>query len=372
MDPIDVEGNVNIKGKEEAIATHTEQIVGDEKKHQESTLTRSQIRRFMLRVDAHVLPMLGLIYAISILDRINIGSAKVLGMQEDLNLGTQKYSIVLMIYFPGYALADVPSNWVLTKIEPRWWLPALTVAWGAVLTGMGFVHSWGVLAFLRLLLGTLEGGILPGITFTIACWYSRRELHKRIAFAYGVGVVASGLAGILSFGLGSMSGIRDMNGWRWIFSIEGGVTTLIGLVAPFFVPKFPDHTKWIKPDERIYLYNKLEKDRGDYKTGKIGWSSFIHTTKDWTLWAQGLIYCFNVGTANAIGFFTPTIIKVCSIFRYVRTPLTRSRVLDTPVSKPVYAPATRSSRLLDFSASHPTYQTSTRNEQSSAYSTPSS
>ncbi|KIW74045.1 hypothetical protein PV04_02113 [Phialophora macrospora] len=308
MDPIDVEGNVNIAGKEEVVARHTEHIVEDEKKHQESSMTRSQIRRFMWKVDAHVLPMLGLIYAISILDRINIGSAKVLGMQEDLNLGTQKYSIVLMIYFPGYALSDVPSNWILTKVEPRWWIPFLTVSWGAVLTGMGFVHHWGILAFLRLLLGTLEGGILPGITFTIACWYSRKELHKRISFAYGVGVVASGLAGILSYGLGSMGGLRDMNGWRWIFSIEGGATMAVGVIAPLFVPKFPDHTKWIKPDERLYLYNKLEKDRGEYKTGKVGWSSFINTAKDWTMWAQGTIYCFNVGTANAVGFFTPTII----------------------------------------------------------------
>lgn len=85
---------------------------------------------------------------------------------------------------------------------------------------------------------------------------------------------------------------------------------LVGLIAPFFVPRFPDSTKWIKPDERQYLYTKLEQDRGDYKTGTVNWSSFIETSKDWTLWVQGTIYAFNVGTANATAFFAPTIITV--------------------------------------------------------------
>lgn len=84
----------------------------------------------------------------------------------------------------------------------------------------------------------------------------------------------------------------------------------LGLVAILFVPKFPDRTKWIKPDQRVYLYNKLKEDRGEYKTGKVNWDSFVRTSKDWTLWAQGTIYCFTVGTANAVAFFSPTIIKV--------------------------------------------------------------
>lgn len=100
------------------------------------------------------------------------------------------------------------------------------------------------------------------------------------------------------------------NSWRWVFSIEGGASMLVGLIAPFFVPKFPDHTKWMKPDERQYLYSKLERDRGEYKTGAVNWSSFVQTSKNWTLWVQGTIYAFNVGTANATAFFAPTIITV--------------------------------------------------------------
>ena len=92
--------------------------------------------------------------------------------------------------------------------------------------------------------------------------------------------------------------------------IEGGFTMFIGLIAPFFVPKFPDATTWLSSDQRMYLYHKLEEDRGHFKTATMTWKSFLKTTQEPMLWLQGSIYGFNVGTANAIGFFTPTIITV--------------------------------------------------------------
>lgn len=141
MDPIEAEGNININGKHDVELEHTERL-DDAQKNEPPALTKAQTRRFKTKVDFHVLPMLGIIYAISIIDRINIGSAKVLGMQQDLNLGTgQRYSIILMLFFPGYAISDVPSNWILTRVQPRIWLPLLTFSWGAVLCGMCISNS---------------------------------------------------------------------------------------------------------------------------------------------------------------------------------------------------------------------------------------
>ena len=93
-------------------------------------------------------------------------------MEEDLNLGDgSRYSVVLMLFFPSYFLTDVPSNYILTRVSPRLWLAFLMFAWGAVLIGMAFTNNWKVMAFLRVLLGAFEGGVLPGVTFVIACWY---------------------------------------------------------------------------------------------------------------------------------------------------------------------------------------------------------
>lgn len=51
------------------------------------------------------------------------------------------------------------------------------------------------------------------------------EVQKRFAIFYGIGVFASAIAGILSFGLSQMNGVQGLAGWRWIFILEGVVST---------------------------------------------------------------------------------------------------------------------------------------------------
>jgi MFS family permease len=50
--------------------------------------------------------------------------------------------------------------------------------------------------------------------------YCRYEVHRRLSWAYSVGVLASAFAGVLAYALGLMDGIRDMKGWRWIFAVR--------------------------------------------------------------------------------------------------------------------------------------------------------
>lgn len=64
--------SINLAGKREAEAMHTEKIIEEDLKAEGPALTRAQIRRFTAITDLRVLPMLGVIYAVSILDRINV------------------------------------------------------------------------------------------------------------------------------------------------------------------------------------------------------------------------------------------------------------------------------------------------------------
>ena len=50
-----------------------------------------------------------------------------------------------------------PPTTILTRFfGPRIWLASLTLAWGIVMIGFGFVQDWTALVGLRLLLGVLE------------------------------------------------------------------------------------------------------------------------------------------------------------------------------------------------------------------------
>lgn len=55
------------------------------------------------KIDYRMLPILGLMYSISLIDRTNLGLALVAGMQKDLGLAIgNRYTVVVMIFFVAY------------------------------------------------------------------------------------------------------------------------------------------------------------------------------------------------------------------------------------------------------------------------------
>lgn len=79
----------------------------------------------------------------SVIDRINIGQAQVAGMREELGLTIgARYSICLLLFFPGYTIFELPSNMALVRFGVKWTMTFLIVAWGLIVMGMGFVNHW--------------------------------------------------------------------------------------------------------------------------------------------------------------------------------------------------------------------------------------
>lgn len=46
---------------------------------------------------------------------LSVGNAKISGMQKDLDLSSTQYSIVLVVFFVGYVVFEVPSKFVLSR-----------------------------------------------------------------------------------------------------------------------------------------------------------------------------------------------------------------------------------------------------------------
>ncbi|KAL8785863.1 MAG: hypothetical protein Q9195_008458 [Heterodermia aff. obscurata] len=88
--------------------------------------------RVLRKCDFHVLPMLYLFYALSYLDRINIGNARIEGLEKDLGMVGNDYSVALQVFFVPYILLEVPSNILLKRIAPSTWLSFLMFMWGTL------------------------------------------------------------------------------------------------------------------------------------------------------------------------------------------------------------------------------------------------
>lgn len=56
--------------------------------------------------------MLCVVFGLSLLDRANISAAYIAGMSRSLQLTVgARYSIALLVFFIGYGLFEIPSNY---------------------------------------------------------------------------------------------------------------------------------------------------------------------------------------------------------------------------------------------------------------------
>lgn len=198
------------------------------------TWTPEEEKALVKKIDLHIFPMLCVVFGMSLLDRTNISAAYIAGAGEDLGL-TQgaRYNTALLVFFIGYGLFELPSNYVIRRIGARWWLSFLIVAWGCMVLGMGFIHTWQVLTILRAFLGVFEAGLFPGAVFIIGSWYKQYETARRVSLFYMAALIASGFGPIIAYLLSLISVGDGMyaRGWRWIFIIEGIVTIVVGFAA---------------------------------------------------------------------------------------------------------------------------------------------
>lgn len=53
----------------------------------------------------------------SFLDRINIGTARLAGIEKDLGLTSLQFNTASMVFFVSYVAFEIPSNLVLKKVR---------------------------------------------------------------------------------------------------------------------------------------------------------------------------------------------------------------------------------------------------------------
>jgi len=269
-------------------------------------------RKLMRKIDWRLLPILGALYSISLIDRTNISNARVAGMDKDLQLRVgNRYNITLLVFFIPYMIFELPSNLVLRRVGSANWLAFIALSWGTVMLGQGFVKSWQALTACRLLLGLCEAGFFPGCVYLVSCWYVRYEVQKRLAAFYLFSVFIGGLANILAYGLMHMDGLGGVRGWSWIFIIEGLLTMTVAIAAWFIIVDFPDKsekTGFLTHEQAEFVKRRIENDRGDSVPDRLTWAVLGKHLLDLKLWAFATLFMSATMPAYAFAYFAPVII----------------------------------------------------------------
>ena len=212
------------------------------------------------KVALRILPFLFLLYIVNIVDRMNVGFAK-LRMLEDLGLDEKVYGLGAGMFYVGYMLFEIPSNLILHRVGARRWISRIMISWGIISACMMFVRDEKSFYLLRILLGLAEAGFFPGIILYMSYWFPAHERARAVAWF----MMASPLSGVLN---GPISGALleytntawGLAGWQWLFLLEGIPAVILGFVTWWLLTDRPEQAGWLEPGERAWLSARMARE----------------------------------------------------------------------------------------------------------------
>ena len=241
-------------------------------------------RKVMFRL----IPLMVAIYFLSFLDRTNIGMAK-MALQTQLGIGPAAYRFGAGIFFWGYALLEVPSNLIGHKVGPRRWLARIAVTWGAIAACMMFVQGDRSFYILRLLLGIAEAGLFPLLMYFTTLWFAQKDRAVAVGWIYiapSAGLmIGNPIGGLLL----QLHGLGGLQGWQWMFLLEGIPTVILGIILWFVFPDRPTTASWLTKQEAEILE---ERAVGEQKHAPRSMKWLPALTSPITL-LMGIIYFLN-------------------------------------------------------------------------------
>jgi hypothetical protein len=78
---------------------------------------------------------------------------------------------------------------------------------------------------------TNPAGFIPACLTYLTGFYKTNELATRLAWFWGIQAFASAFSGFLSFAIFRLAGTAGLEGWKWLFLIDGIGTDFVGFVA---------------------------------------------------------------------------------------------------------------------------------------------
>ena len=263
------------------------------------------------RVSRRLIPFLFLLYILNFLDRVNVGFAA-LEMNRDLGFGPAVYGFGAGVFFLGYCLFEVPSNLVLYRTGARLWIARIMVTWGLAASAMMLVHTpWSFYAF-RFLLGVAEAGFFPGIIFYLTYWYPARERARAYAWFLAAIPVCGVIGGPISGALLGLDGRLGLQGWQWLFLLEGIPSVLVGIAVLWLLPDRPRDARWLPAVERAWLEERLAAEGADRVAHHS--ESLRRTLRNPLVWWLGLSYFLLVVGLYGFALWLPQLVKASGNF----------------------------------------------------------
>ncbi|KAN0096657.1 putative allantoate permease [Hyaloscypha variabilis] len=262
-------------------------------------------KKLVQRLDLFLMTWATYGYFVRLLDSGNITNAYVSGMKEDLNIHGNQYNLLTTFFTCGYLVGQIPSQLLLTKFRPSYYLPAVEFLWTIITFCFAAVQSTKQVFALRFLIGMLESPFAVGVITLMGSWYTPRELAKRIAIFYSASYAASMFSGYLQAGIyKGLDGHLGLPGWRWLFIFCGIISLPTSFWGLYAIPDSPYTTRarWL-PEESKQLYIERMKKIDRRAPAPLSWAKIRKTLTHWPIYIISLMLIFHCVVTQPLNYF---------------------------------------------------------------------
>ncbi|KAH8883000.1 MFS general substrate transporter [Thozetella sp. PMI_491] len=257
-----------------------------EKYPNDESIDKAAEKRLIRKLDIRILPLLGICYFFYYVDKTTLSYAAIFGIKADLNLQGTEYSWLSSIFYFGWLFWAIPSNLIMQRSPPGYYLAFNIFMWGALLMAQAATHSFGGIAALRILSGAFEAIADPAFMLITSMYYTREEQPLRIAAWYawnGIGVAGGGLIG---YGIGHIQGA--LQSWRYEFIIVGAFCAFWGIILFLLLPNSPTTFRGFSHDEKLILIARMRRNQTGIEQSRINWGQIKEAYLDYKTW----LFCF--------------------------------------------------------------------------------
>ena len=266
------------------------------------------LEKTTLRIVAwRLIPFVCVLYLLNILDRANVGFAR-LQMQDDLQLSESAFNLGYGMFYLGYLFFEVPSNLLLRRFGARRWIARIMISWGLISSATMFAHDQWTFYGLRILLGIAEAGFFPGIILYLSYWFPDRQRGKMTAlFMLAIGlasVFGNPMSGLIMQSLDTVAGLH---GWQWLFLLEGIPSVIMGCVVLVYLTDYPKDASWLSSEQRDWLVTRMGREEDARRSHHN--ADRLAAILQWRVWLLIAIYFTVAVGTNAGGAYFPKLIK---------------------------------------------------------------
>ncbi|GME54337.1 unnamed protein product [Neofusicoccum parvum] len=295
---------------------HAEKVSATEERQSEIQYDPEEARKAVRKLDYRLLPLCFVLYTFSVLDRSNLGNARLVGLKDDIDLSGHRYEWLGNTFYIAYIIFQFNTlGWKIFK--PHKWVAFVVFYWGVASTLQATATNWSGLMACRFFLGWAETMFGPGIPLYFSFFYPREAIGVRFGVFLSGAALANAYGGALAYGLSHIK--SSIGAWRFLFIIEGVPTVLLAVVVWFYLPDSPATARFFSPREAQVAQKFANSQPGDYHHEGLQLNQLADAFKDYKNYLFALMnFSCNVSFAS-LPLFLPTIISELGTFSTIKS-----------------------------------------------------